>query len=124
MPAHKKYHTEAARKVARRKSVRASVKRFFHKKHNGITGRRKYTLRKYGLTAEDYNQIYIAQQGCCAICGKHQSEFKQRLAVDHNHTTNKVRGLLCVSCNTCLGHYEKMIGDKKAIAYLEMYNAE
>lgn len=47
------------------------------------------------------------QEGCCAICGKHHSEFKNRLSVDHNHTTGDIRSLLCVVCNTDVGRYEE-----------------
>lgn len=61
----------------------------------------------YGISLEDYNKL-LAQQGRkCAIRGKHQSEFGYPLYVDHNHQTEKVRGLLCAGCNTGLGHFEK-----------------
>ena len=50
---------------------------------------------KYGLTLQDYNQMFDRQKGCCDICRRHQSEFSKALAVDHNHETGKVRGLLC-----------------------------
>ena len=56
------------------------------------------------ITKIEYNKMFKAQKGCCAICGRHQSEFGKRLAVDHNHLTGKIRGLLCNSCNLILGH--------------------
>ena len=62
--------------------------------------------RTYGISNEDYNVMFKGQEGCCAICGRHQREFKKRLHVDHNHTTGQVRALLCAKCNTGLGHYE------------------
>lgn len=62
--------------------------------------------KKYGITLEDYNKMFAEQNGCCAMCGRHQSEFKRALAVDHNHITGAVRGLLCMRCNTTLGSYE------------------
>jgi hypothetical protein len=63
---------------------------------------------KYGLTPKEWDKLYESQQGCCAICGRHQSEVpeKRRLAVDHNHLTGSIRGLLCTSCNTKLGWLE------------------
>lgn len=61
----------------------------------------------YGITLEEYTKILLDQNSSCAICGRHQSEFKLALAVDHCHTTGKIRGLLCGPCNTGLGHYEK-----------------
>ena len=58
---------------------------------------------KYGITEGDYNEMYVAQDGCCDICGIHQSRLTRRLAVDHDHETGKVRSLLCTHCNTLLG---------------------
>ncbi|MCH8329663.1 MAG: hypothetical protein IIB81_04705, partial [Nanoarchaeota archaeon] len=60
---------------------------------------RAYNLKQYGLTIEDYNNMFIEQGGCCGICGTHQSKLKLRLAVDHDQKTGKVRGLLCNNCN-------------------------
>lgn len=59
--------------------------------------------RKYGLGVEEYNQMFEAQKGCCGICGKHQIQEYYSLAIDHSHSTGKVRGLLCSNCNTALG---------------------
>lgn len=59
-----------------------------------------YHIRRvYGLTPEQYQELYDKQQGKCPICLRHQDEFPQRLSVDHNHKTNEVRGLLCRYCN-------------------------
>ncbi len=62
--------------------------------------------KRYGLSIIEYNHLFSKQQGCCAICGKHQSEFSRRLAVDHNHKTSVIRGLLCSRCNFGLGYFE------------------
>ena len=51
--------------------------------------------------------MFKEQYGCCAICGKHQSELKKALAVDHDHRTGKVRGLVCNMCNYLIDIYEK-----------------
>lgn len=63
--------------------------------------------KKYGLTPERYAQILAAQGGRCAICGKLPRTI--RLAVDHDHATGAVRGLLCASgdhgCNKGLGFF-------------------
>lgn len=61
---------------------------------------------RFGLTKEDYNKIFEEQNGRCLICLKHQSELKRSLAVDHCHSTNKIRGLLCSSCNPGLGQFK------------------
>ena len=70
--------------------------------------RRRYKHKHgYDCSAEQYNKMFQEQEGCCAICGAHQSESKRQLAVDHNHETGKVRALLWMTCNTQLGIYEK-----------------
>jgi Fe-S-cluster containining protein len=61
--------------------------------------RKAERLKIYGITPAQYDELYIKQHGKCAICGKHQD----RLFVDHCHKTNKVRELLCRTCNTALG---------------------
>ena len=60
--------------------------------------------RNYNISLEEYNKLFVEQEGKCAICGKHQSEFKRAFGVDHNHITGKIRGLLCINCNLSLGH--------------------
>ncbi len=54
---------------------------------------------------DEYNKLFELQQGRCGICGKHQTEFDKALAIDHDHETNNVRGLLCMMCNTALGKF-------------------
>ena len=49
------------------------------------------------------------QNNCCNICKRPQNEFKQVLAVDHDHNTGIVRGLLCAKCNRALGAYNDSI---------------
>lgn len=79
-----------------------------------------YLLKLYGIAVHGYNRLFEEQQGCCAICNRHQITFKRRLSVDHNHTTGKVRGLLCVACNTDLGVYENRKMELED--YLNEYN--
>lgn len=75
--------------------------------------------RNYGVTLEQYNTMFASQNGCCALCGDHQSLFNKRLSVDHDHSTGKVRQLLCHHCNTALGAFdENPILLKKAVKYL------
>lgn len=63
-------------------------------------------IRDYGIDLVKYNQMFVEQSGCCKICNVHQSDLKISLAVDHCHTTGKVRGLLCGSCNRALGLFK------------------
>lgn len=61
-----------------------------------------YYMKKYGITWKDRMVIWKKQKGRCAICNKHERHFKNRLAVDHNHKSGLVRGLLCFRCNKFL----------------------
>lgn len=61
-------------------------------------------IKRYGITVADYNRMFSEQGGCCKACKRHQDVFKRRLVIDHCHQTGKVRGLLCISCNLCLGY--------------------
>ena len=84
-------------------------------------------LRKgYNITLEEYEKILESQNGVCAICEQKETAVKRgtkearMLAVDHCHSTGKVRGLLCTRCNTAIGHLEDSTELlRKAILYLE-----
>jgi hypothetical protein len=82
--------------------------------------RRKYLVEQYAATLN-------AQNGGCAICGttKPGSDWVSRFCIDHNHMTGKIRGLLCVSCNTLLGTAKEDPEIlRAAISYLESHNVE
>jgi hypothetical protein len=70
-------------------------------------------LRGYGLRPDEYASLLAAQEGKCAICGSVGCSTGKRLAVDHDHTTGKIRGLLCLFCNTAIG---KLRDDPDTIA--------
>jgi hypothetical protein len=81
---------------------------------------RKHLMKRYNLTIEEYNKLFNIQNGKCAICGRHQNELIKALAVDHNHITGNVRGLICVRCNRAIGMFEDNISLlEKAIVYLK-----
>jgi len=61
--------------------------------------RRSRLMKLYGITIEEYDRMLENQKGCCAICDRDAADFKTRLAVDHNHITGEIRGLLCSYCN-------------------------
>lgn len=65
--------------------------------------RNKYLQRKYGITQEQYLQMFQEQEGACWICHREPKPGKRPLCVDHNHKTGEVRGLLCMRCNLGLG---------------------
>lgn len=56
----------------------------------------------YGITLSEYQEIKEFQNGKCAICQK-ATGASRNLSVDHSHSTNLIRGLLCRPCNTLLG---------------------
>ncbi|NIM35158.1 MAG: hypothetical protein GTO44_06970 [Hydrotalea flava] len=58
----------------------------------------------YKLTWKEYEQMYLCQKGCCALCQAPVGLTK--INVDHNHQTGKVRGLLCSGCNTFIAFIE------------------
>lgn len=68
-------------------------------------GRNSILMRKYGISNADYAEILAAQGGVCAICGRPEAgrDGHKNLAVDHCHTSNAIRGLLCHSCNRGIG---------------------
>lgn len=67
--------------------------------------RAAHLRREYGLTVEDYDLMLASQGGGCAICGATEGNFRRkRLAVDHDHKTGAVRGLLCYLCNSLIGN--------------------
>lgn len=71
----------------------------------------------YGMTESEYNKLVLQQQGVCAICGTNK---EGRLAVDHNHKTGNIRGLLCRPCNSAIGLFkESPTLLRKAASYLE-----
>lgn len=74
----------------------------------------------YGITIEEYDKLVEAQEGLCAICGLPETVKNGRLAVDHDHKTGQIRGLLCFGCNTGIG---KLQDDpallRRAVQYLE-----
>lgn len=76
--------------------------------------------RTFGITLDDYYQMFEAQGGLCAICK--QPPGKRALAVDHNHTTGQVRALLCGRYNVGLGQFQDSTALlTEAILYLEKY---
>ena len=85
-----------------------------------LINRKKHLKKKYSLTLEQYDQMFEQQNGVCAICGL--PELNRRLAVDHNHKTGKIRGLLCIQCNVKLCALENKKFAKEAKKYLNFYS--
>jgi hypothetical protein len=76
--------------------------------------------RRLGISVEDVLQALARQKGC-SICGR--EEPNRRLALDHDHRTGKLRGLLCHNCNQALGKFQDDPALlRKAAAYLEAHH--
>jgi hypothetical protein len=82
----------------------------------------EYSIKyKYGISMEEYFKILDSQGNVCAICKK-DNRFKKRFHLDHNHETNKVRGILCQTCNVGIGKFQDNIEFlEAAIKYLKFY---
>lgn len=75
---------------------------------------------KFGIDLAEYQRMTEAQGGKCKLCGREERTRQRRLAVDHCHKTQRVRGLLCHHCNTGLGNFMDDVALLRlAVAYLE-----
>lgn len=98
--------------AARMRSYRAKNRRTTR------TAEWRYKLKaRFGITATDYENMLEAQGYACAACREpEKARGGMRLAVDHCHTTGKVRGLLCNRCNMTLGRFRDSPGLLQALA--------
>jgi hypothetical protein len=96
-------YSQLDRGKAKKKEDYANKKEFYQEYE-----RNRQYKKVYGITIDDYDKMLLAQGGGCKMCGaKTGGPKRQRFAVDHCHTTGKVRGLLRVKCNVAVGFYEK-----------------
>lgn len=81
--------------------------------------RARHFYRKYGITHEQYDELLKKQNGVCAICHEAETMKNKVLAVDHDHATGIIRGLLCHRCNIGIGYFRERIElFKEAARYL------
>lgn len=110
---------DQARAAGRNKEVAAKLAKDPH--HY----RRKKLVALYGITIDQYDAMFCAQGGKCAICRMPESRVlygkTAHLVVDHNHDTGKVRSLLCHRCNTALAAIEDAGFRAAALNYLEAH---
>jgi len=111
---HRDQHNEANRayKAENREKVNDANRVYMRRKRDlmslaerSIYNRRIDLSRKYHISMEDYDAMLIAQDGRCAICSAPITAIRA-LAVDHDHKTNRNRGLLCGHCNPLLHKLE------------------
>lgn len=112
-PKAQKAHGQCAE--CKRRTNAAWIQRNRTKQRN--LNRLGHLKRLYNLTEEGYTALSISQGGLCAICAKPPTN--KRLAVDHDHKSMKIRGLLCENCNKGLGLFEDNASRlTKALEYL------
>jgi hypothetical protein len=84
--------------------------------------RTHYLKKTYGMTVKEYDAMFIAQGNACAICKSVNPSAKVGWHIDHDHSTGKVRGILCRFCNIMLGNArdnaELML---LAVSYLKLH---
>jgi len=85
---------------------------------------RKNLLKRRNLSEKEYADLMIKQNQSCAICGslfghKTKNGKKAKLAIDHDHSSGLVRGLLCNKCNRAIGYFHDNVDImQRAISYL------
>ena len=92
------------------------------KQYDPMAALKRMLKHRYNMTYDEYLDLYNKQEGKCAICKEEKIlGTKSGLLVDHNHTTNIVRGLLCNNCNTALGKFkDNMEILTNAISYISI----
>lgn len=99
-----------------------------YKKYKKVGRIRKEKFRNHNITEAEYKVLLNEQDNVCAICKRPETSLDSRrnkrkdLAIDHDHTTNIVRGLLCVKCNIGIGYLDDNPDFLRAAAsYLETF---
>jgi hypothetical protein len=75
--------------------------------------------RGFGISGEEYDRLFSAQDLRCAICRRMPRPDERAFPLDHDHATGAIRGVLCVYCNTRLGALQDEVWLSAAVAYLE-----
>jgi hypothetical protein len=95
----------------------------YRRTYYGSTKQKETVLRhkmsKYGSSLEEYVRLYEEQKGLCKIC-KEEDNFKNPICIDHCHSKNLFRGLICKRCNTVLGYIKDNVAILEGmLRYLE-----
>ena len=117
----KKHYDKSNKK--RKKLLKKFYKKYYLKRKQEYRERdRKFKLNRfYNLTLEEYQSIFIRQNGRCAICDRDLKKLLITPDIDHNHLTGEVRGILCRRCNIAISYFDNDIGWlRMAIKYLKL----
>ena len=112
-------HIQCGREIQRNSRPR-SCDNFKPHNWSGLEREDNIMRKQYGISTEQFTELLEFQGGGCAICAKPIENIRRRMNIDHDHETNKVRGILCTGCNTGIGHLgDNTEGLKRALYYLE-----
>jgi len=129
-PTNKGGHSTRCKKCLSIYQIKGRRKKYPLKKrrHEGyLTGTKDwkkscYLFAKFGVTLREYNEFLSKQNGKCKICGIPIEQCHKMLAIDHDHTTGLIRGLLCQPCNLGLGLFKDNVELlRSAINYLKIF---
>ena len=100
----KEYYKEYRKKNTETLADRNKKWREENKEQDALVMLKARLKRKYNISIEEYETLIESQNNSCKVCGTHaKNNLKGKLYIDHCHTTGKVRGLLCMKCNSALG---------------------
>lgn len=119
--ANPNYYREWYRK--NKESVKKSAKKWrdTHPESMLKTKRTQHLRRKYNMSLEDFEALWVAQKGLCAMCNAPMRRGRGA-HVEHNHATGKVRGLTHPKCNTIIGYLENSpMAIQQGLRYLEQH---
>ncbi len=119
-------HVDSEDDVINRKASELKARKIKYQNRDKVERRHKdkvkHLRRVYGITREKYDEMVKQQNNLCAICKKPDDVLDRELCVDHDHKTNKIRGLLCTHCNTGLGQFKDSITMlETAVDYLKAH---
>ncbi len=92
-----------------------------HKEARSIISKRHYYKKHYGLTVEEKKDMYVLQNGICFLCPNPLPKEWIKANIDHDHSNNVVRKLLCDSCNRQMSAVDNEYWLNKAIIYRNSY---
>jgi hypothetical protein len=108
----KEYNKEYRKKNVEKLNANNKKWREENKEQDALVMLKARLKRKYNLSIDEYKTLIESQNNSCKVCGTHaKNNLKGKLYIDHCHTTGKVRGLLCMKCNSALG----LLNDDKAL---------
>lgn len=103
------FHTKRASKDGCTPQCKVCRSENYHVRRDDCLERQRNCdlTRKYGISSQEYNDLFQIQNGCCNICFKTLEEINERyFCVDHCHNSGVIRGLLCRKCNSGIGMFD------------------